>query len=153
MKLLDDFIKIMSPKPSDMDFRPMFPVTKYDAAINKISGAHGLDPAFIKSVINQESKFNERAISQAGAKGLMQLMPRTAKYLKVKDPYNPHENITAGTKYLASLVSKFGSHELALAAYNGGEGRLRKNKFDINKMPQETKQYVQNVMNYYRKGF
>lgn len=126
-----------------------------DGAIKYASEKYGVDEDFIRALIKQESSFNPRAVSRAGAQGLMQLMPSTAKSLGVGNPFDVLENIDGGTRYLKGLLDRFnGSKELALAAYNGGSGRMRRLGVDtveeIGKMPGETRNYVSNVMNNYR---
>jgi hypothetical protein len=86
---------------------------------------HGVAPSLVKAVIQAESSFKPDAVSKVGAQGLMQLMPKTAEALGVTDPFDPAQNIEGGVKYLAQLIKKFGSEDLALAAYNWGEGRIR----------------------------
>lgn len=130
-------------------------ISSIEAAIKEASRKFGVEEALIKAVIKQESGFNPNAISRAGAVGLMQLMPQTAKSLGV-NPYDPYENIEGGVKYLKGLINKFnGNKHLALAAYNGGIGRMQKRGVDtveeINKMPDETVNYVKKVMKYYEK--
>ncbi|HEY5561795.1 MAG TPA: lytic transglycosylase domain-containing protein [Clostridiaceae bacterium] len=125
-----------------------------DAAVSKASAKYGVDKKLIESVINQESSFNAKAISSAGAMGLMQLMPGTAKELGVKDAFNAAENIDGGTKYLKSLLDMYGnSKELALAAYNAGPNALKRNgvddKSEINRLSTETRNYVSMVTKYY----
>lgn len=78
------------------------------------------------SMIKHESNFNSKAVSSAGAKGLGQLMPGTAKMLGVKDPFKPRENLNGAATYLTQMMKKFGSVELALAAYNAGPGAVQK---------------------------
>ena len=98
-----------------------------DRIIYEAGEKEGVDPSFIHAVIWQESKYKVEARSHAGAQGLMQLMPATAKRFGCNHPDDPAENITAGTKYLSWLLKRFaGNVELALAAYNAGEGSVDK---------------------------
>jgi soluble lytic murein transglycosylase-like protein len=99
--------------------------TSYDPIIAQASTTHGVDARLVKAVIQVESSFKPRARSPKGAMGLMQLMPRTAREYKAKNPYDPKSNINAGTRYLRSLLNKF-DLPLALAAYNAGEGAVRR---------------------------
>jgi soluble lytic murein transglycosylase-like protein len=99
---------------------------RYDSYIETASLRFGLEPALIKAVIHAESLFNHRAVSRVGAQGLMQLMPETAAFLRVDDPFNPHQNIMGGSKFLQYLGGKFDSTDLVLAAYNAGEGNVRR---------------------------
>ena len=120
--------------------------TKYDDLINKYSMLYGIDPLLVKCVIKQESGFNPNARSKAGAGGLMQLMPATAQGLGVKNVFDPKENISAGTKYLAGLLNQYdGNIALALSAYNAGAGNVKKYG---NKIPpfKETQNYVKNIL-------
>lgn len=125
-------------------------------AINEASAKYGIDSDLIKSVIRQESNYNPDAVSKSGAEGLMQLMPATAKSLGANNPLDVLENVDAGTRYLKNLLNSFnGDIKLALAAYNGGIGRMGKlgvNSDDkITKMPEETQNYVKKVTEYYNK--
>lgn len=127
--------------------------TDLDGAIKEAANKYGVEEELIKAVIKQESGFNKNAVSSAGAIGLMQLMPKTADSLGV-NPYDALENIDGGTKYLRGLLNSFsGNKALALAAYNGGIGRMKKLGVDtveeISKMPSETRNYVNKVLKNY----
>ncbi|MBW2623443.1 MAG: lytic transglycosylase domain-containing protein [Deltaproteobacteria bacterium] len=120
-----------------------------DKLIIKAARTYDLDPALIKAVIKAESAFDPRAVSFKGAKGLMQLMPATAREMNVIDAFNPTENITGGSRYLRYLLDRYrGDVKLALAAYNMGPERIKENK----SIPpiRETRLYLQRVMGYYR---
>lgn len=100
---------------------------KLDEIILEAGQKEGVDPRFIHAVIWQESKYKVSARSHAGAQGLMQLMPATAKRFGCAHPDDPAENVEAGTKYLNWLLRRFaGNVELALAGYNAGEGSVDK---------------------------
>lgn len=123
-------------------------------AIKKAAQKYGVDEDFIKAVIKQESGFHPDSVSKAGAEGLMQLMPKTAESLGVKNPFDVLENVDGGTKYIKNLMDAFGgSKELALSAYNGGISRMNRRGVDtvgeISNMPSETQNYVAKVMKAY----
>ncbi|MDX8402908.1 MAG: lytic transglycosylase domain-containing protein [Mariprofundaceae bacterium] len=111
--------------------------------IARAAGFNGLDPKLIEAVIQTESDFNPQVVSHAGAQGLMQLMPGTAADLGVTDPFNPEENIQAGSRYLKQLMDRYdGDEKLALAAYNWGMGNLERHP---ERMPEETVNYVAKI--------
>jgi soluble lytic murein transglycosylase len=119
-------------------------------AIRWFAREHDLPQALIRAVIQAESGFDPLAVSPTGALGLMQLMPRTAASLNVRDPFNPVENIRGGAKHLRYLLDRFdGNLPLALAAYNAGEYRVKRNHYRIPAI-QETQAYVEKVLSYYR---
>ena len=99
--------------------------TAYDPIIERAATKHEVDARIVKAVIQVESAFQPRARSSKGAMGLMQLMPKTARQYKARNPYDPASNIDAGTKYLKRLLGEF-ELPLALAAYNAGEGAVRR---------------------------
>lgn len=122
---------------------------KFDHIIDFYGVRYNVDPHLIKAVIRTESAFNPKAVSKKGAQGLMQLMPGTAKDLKVRDSFDPKQNIEGGTRYLSSLLTTFkGDKQLALAAYNAGPTKVKRER-GIPNIP-ETVEYVKRVLKYYR---
>ena len=121
-------------------------VTSYEDFIQSSADKYGVDPALVKAVIKAESGYRTNAQSHAGAQGLMQLMPSTAASLGCNDPFDPAQNIDAGTRYLKQQIDRFGSAEQALAAYNAGPGAVAK----YNGVPpfRETQNYVNRVLSY-----
>src|SRR5829696_2000710 len=123
-----------------------------DRIIFEAGATHGVDPRFIHAVIWQESKYDIDARSHAGAQGLMQLMPATAKRFGCDDRNDPVSNIEAGTKYLSWLLKRFsGNVELALAGYNAGEGAV--DKYDGIPPYNETQNYVKIISKRYGKTY
>lgn len=115
-----------------------------DGLIQKYAAQHGLEPALVKAVIKTESDGNPRCVSRAGAMGLMQLMPANVKEAGISDPFDPEQNISAGTKQLADLLGQYhGDLDLALAGYNAGPGNVHK----YGGVPPftETRHYIQRV--------
>jgi soluble lytic murein transglycosylase-like protein len=123
-----------------------------DLIIFKAGEQQGVDPRLLHAVIWQESRYKTQALSHAGAQGLMQLIPDTAKRFGCDDPNDPAKNITAGTKYLSWLLKRFsGNVELALAGYNAGEGAV--DKYDGVPPYNETQNYVKIISKRYGKTY
>ena len=122
---------------------------KYDEFISDASREFDVDSRLLKAMIKAESDFDPRAISRKGAMGLMQIMPENFKMLKLKNPFDPWQNIRAGAQYFKKLYERFnGKLALSLAAYNAGPTAVDRYK---NIPPyQETEQYVRRVLRYYR---
>jgi soluble lytic murein transglycosylase-like protein len=126
-------------------------IRKFSPLIESASRTHGVDVALVHAVISAESGYNPAALSRAGARGLMQLMPDTAKRYGVQNILDPMENINGGVRYLRDLLAMFnGNLELAVAAYNAGENAVIRNG---NRVPPyaETVHYVPKVLGFYRK--
>lgn len=122
----------------------------YEHIIREAAAANELEPEFLRAVISVESAFNPRAVSRAGARGLMQLMPQTAKRFGVRDSFDPRQNIHGGARYLRVLVERFANDmELVVAAYNAGENAVERYGRSIPPY-RETRQYVPRVLNLYR---
>jgi soluble lytic murein transglycosylase-like protein len=120
---------------------------KIEKSIQKAASKYDLPPGLIKGVIRAESNFQVDAVSRAGAQGLMQLMPATAKELGVTKPFNIDQNIDGGARYLRKMLDSFGGDvKLALAAYNAGPGTVR--KYAGNVPFRETMQYVNRVLRF-----
>lgn len=117
---------------------------KYDAIFEEASRTYGVSKSLLIAVAKAESNFNPNDVSHAGASGIMQLMPGTAKSLGVKNVFDPYENIMGGAKLLRDNIRSFGSVPLALAAYNAGPGAVKK----YNGVPpyKETQNYVKKIM-------
>ncbi|MCP5079404.1 MAG: lytic transglycosylase domain-containing protein [Psychromonas sp.] len=121
---------------------------RYHPFVVSAASKYQLEPEFLHAVITAESSYRRKAVSSAGAKGLMQLMPVTAKRFGVDDPFDPKQSINAGALYLNKLLKEFKSKKLALAAYNAGEGTVRRYNREIPPYP-ETQKYVKKVMDFY----
>jgi soluble lytic murein transglycosylase-like protein len=128
---------------ADWHTTPLYP-REYNREIDAAARRYRLDPALVRAVIHAESGFNTHARSSKGARGLMQLMPATARALGVRQPHNPHENIDGGTRYLAEMLARFRNDvSLAAAAYNAGPQAVQAHAG----VPpyHETRAYVQRV--------
>jgi soluble lytic murein transglycosylase-like protein len=153
----DNFIdvptaQISSYAPDDTPKQPAVEATKADVkSILKDAGAkHGVDPDFIASVVHAESGYNAHAVSPKGARGLMQLMPKTAEQLGVKDSFDPEANVDGGTQYLRALLDQYnGDVAKTLAAYNAGAKRVAQ----YHGVPpyRETHAYVVRIINEYNR--
>ncbi len=140
--------------PFDLSYsaerRPLFG-TEYDALIEKAAKEYDIDASLVSALIRAESNYQPRAVSRKGARGLMQLMPATAKRLSVKSSFDPAANVRGGVKYLRELVDRFGHRpELVLAAYNAGEGAVAA----YGGVPpyRETTTYVDRIMTWWKAG-
>lgn len=123
-------------------------VRSYDKIIENAANIYKIPKKLIQAIIKHESNFNPNAISHAGASGLMQLMPATAKWLGVQNIFDPEQNIMGGSKYIRQMLDQFdGDLKLALAAYNAGPGNV--NKYGGVPPFKETQHYVQKVLGTY----
>ncbi|MEO6213772.1 MAG: lytic transglycosylase domain-containing protein [Vicinamibacterales bacterium] len=154
-KILPDEVPYPEPKTKESDVSQaavqsaaldpsLLEQTPYGEIIASMSEAHGVNPMLVRALIQVESNYRPKAKSNKGAMGLMQLMPATAREYKVRNPYDPTSNIGAGVKHLKSLIDRMGAVELALAAYNAGEGAVKK----FNGIPpyRETRNYVNRIL-------
>jgi hypothetical protein len=137
-----------APKVPSVDVQALLDSTPYGQIISAMSAAHGVDPLLVRALIQVESNYQPRAKSSKGAMGLMQLMPQTAREYNVRNPYDPKANIEAGIKKLKSLIDRWGVVDLALAAYNAGEGAVLR----FNGIPpyKETRDYVTRILSLWR---
>ncbi len=122
-----------------------------DAAITMAAARHNVDPNLVRAVVKVESNFNPNAVSRKGAMGLMQLMPSTARSLKVQNPFDPQQNVDAGVRHLKQLLESYGGNvKLTLAAYNAGSGAVARSAG----VPHyaETQNYVRRITNLYYGG-
>jgi len=124
------------------------PQKEFDHLIRSASTKYGVDPHLVKAIVKAESDFDSDAVSEKGAKGLMQLMPETSRAMGVKDANDPRDNVEGGIKYLSKLLKLFDWQvPLAVAAYNAGENAVIK----YGSVPPyaETQTYVKRVLRYY----
>ena len=138
--------KIGGRAPSDADLvARRDAATAFDDVIRAHAERERVDPRLVKSVMLIESNFNPRAVSRKGARGLMQLMPGTARRYGVRNSFDPHDNIRGGTAYLSDLLGMFdGDLVRTLAAYNAGEGAVQRYR-GVPPYP-ETQEYVRRAM-------
>jgi soluble lytic murein transglycosylase-like protein len=137
---LTSFVRGKSFSPQDID-----------AAIDQAASRHNVDPNLVRAVIKVESNFNPNAVSRKGAMGLMQLMPQTARQLKVANPFDPQQNVDAGVRHLKQLMENYGGDvKLTLAAYNAGQGAVARSAG----VPHfaETRNYVKRITQLYYGG-
>jgi len=125
-------------------------IKEYEGIIAQASQRFKVDPSLVKALIKAESDFDNRAVSDKGAQGLMQLMPETANAMEVANPFSPEENIFGGTRYFSLLLDRFKNDKiLALAAYNAGPEAVE-TYGGIPPFP-ETKSFVAKVLDYYER--
>jgi hypothetical protein len=127
---------------------PMASPGDIDSAIEAAAARHNVDPNLVRAVVKVESNFNPNAVSRKGAMGLMQLMPSTARQLKVRNPFDPEQNVDAGVRHLKQLLESYdGDIKLTLAAYNAGAGAVARSSG----VPAyaETQNYVRRITNLY----
>ncbi|MFZ0761330.1 MAG: lytic transglycosylase domain-containing protein [Candidatus Sulfotelmatobacter sp.] len=119
-----------------------------DSAIEEAAARHNVDPNLVRAVVKVESNFNPNAVSRKGAMGLMQLMPSTARALRVRNPFDPEQNVDAGVRHLKQLLESYGGDiKLTLAAYNAGAGAVARSAG----VPHyaETQNYVRRITSLY----
>jgi hypothetical protein len=143
--------EVPAPAPAPAALSSKSKSEAYDPIIEKYASNYGIDPSLIRSIIAAESGFNPKAISAKGARGLMQLMPQTAKRLGVNNSFDPEQNIHGGIKHFRSLLNSFNEDiPLSLAAYNAGENLVQR----LGRIPsiKETQDYVQSITKRYDKS-
>ena len=137
-----------TPKPEpELPARSLSSIAKavpYGEIIDSVAAAQGVPADLVRALIQVESNFRKRAHSRKGAMGLMQLTPATARRFGVSDPYNPRQNIEGGIKFLRTLLDRFQTTSLALAAYNAGEGAV--DRFQGIPPYTETQDYVSRIL-------
>lgn len=145
--------RVPNPAPEGLSIGP--PASKappaddtYDRVIAQLARRHGVQAGLVKAVIAAESAFDRKAVSRAGAQGLMQLMPNTASELGVIAPFQAYENIDGGVRYLRLMLDRYGDVHRALAAYNAGPKAV--DRYGGIPPYRETQAYVTRVLTYYR---
>ena len=148
---IEDIVAIEPEEIFEPSTEPLTDKTPFQKLIRDAATRYNLDPTLIHSVISIESNFNPKAVSRKNARGLMQLMPRTAELMGVKDSFDPGQNIDGGSHYLSDLLKKYKNDlTLALAAYNAGPDTV--DKYGRRVPPYlETMKYVQRIAKTYAK--
>ena len=147
---VDDYVSSSHGSNSSL-YTPSASPTAVDAAIEAAARRHNVDANLVRALIRVESNFNSHAVSRKGAMGLMQLMPSTARQLKVTNPFDPDQNVDAGVRHLKTLLHDFhGNVKLSLAAYNAGAGAVHRNAGIPNYA--ETRNYVSRITALYNGG-
>lgn len=148
---VEDIVAIEPEEIFEPSTGPLNDKTPFQKLIRDAAARYNLDPTLIHSVISIESNFNPKAVSHKNARGLMQLMPRTAELMGVKDSFDPGQNIDGGSHYLSGLLKKYKNDlTLALAAYNAGPDTV--DKYGRRVPPYlETMKYVQRITKTYAK--
>ena len=145
-------IKPSTQTPSPALFKGLVVQARYHQEIDEAARNYQVDPALVHAVIEVESAYNPRAVSQKGALGLMQLMPQTARLMHVKNPFNVRDNIDGGVHLLRTLLDQFHNQlELTLAAYNAGSGQVQKYGGTIPPF-NETQSFVPAVLSRYARN-
>lgn len=150
------WVKEIRPTPPEADpeiatEQDLIHTFAYSELVVSAARKHKVDWRLVEAVVAVESNYNARAISPKGARGLMQLMPNTAKLYSVKDPYDPGENIEAGVRHLKMLLERYeGKLEFVLAAYNSGERAV--DRYRGIPPYQETRSYVKKVLQRYQRS-
>jgi soluble lytic murein transglycosylase-like protein len=153
---IDDRFEVVLNSANDDEIAPIHPAIlslsiRYDSMIREEAKDADVDPELLRAVIVVESGFNANAVSGAGAQGLMQLMPATAKLYGVNDAFDPQQNIRGGALYLRDLIDRYDeNYELVLAAYNAGEDAVARHGGSIPPYA-ETRRYVPKVLDVYRR--
>ena len=143
--VMNDVQRARKKTKSNISGKTSYP--ELEDVINECAEKYNIDNELIRAMIQVESGWHTDAVSNKGAQGLMQLMPRTAAMLGVDDPFDPVQNIEGGVRYISDLTDKYrGDIEKALAAYNAGPARV-----DSGNIPDVSKRYVKNIMAIYRK--
>ena len=147
----DVYIKESGPRPASPPAPDRYDHSPdaYDDLIAEASRRFGVTEPLLKALIKAESNFNPRAVSKKGAMGLMQLMPENIRAFRLKDPFDPRENIMGGTRYFSRMMNRYGGKlSLALAAYNAGPEKVD----HYQRVPpyKETRDFVERVLKYYR---